>query len=208
MKQTIKMYFGVILLSSVLAALFLSFIFDINGKWFAVLMLPSLAIAIAWVYRYKKLEKNIVEQFGIICTRYSNPTPIKTMLTAILENGYDIADISNLDMMSYDLNHSCEYLANNNAIKLLKTKNQNVQISIKGHSASDVLPECDGVKLIKTQKRLTEHKNLITMNDGKMFLWYEPYHEIKNSKHLFIDGAFLIEINSQAADNLKKEFAS
>ena len=50
------------------------------------------------------------------------------------------------------------------------------------------------IRLLPAKEHLTTHFNLIKA-DGKMFLWYEPEHDTRTSKHYVPSrGAFLVEI--------------
>jgi len=112
--------------------------------------------------------------------------------------------IKKIDFISYDLNQSCSYIKP--MLKKIVLLNSKISINIIGYGDSDSCRRMNEKNLtyfpIKT--KLDEHKNLIYMNDGKVFLWYEPSHKIENGIHHFKGGGYFLNPKAEVLQEIEK----
>jgi len=141
----------------------------------------------------KYLSYLISKQYGKVLSNYNDPKPFTSMINAISKAGYKANDIKEIDFISYDLNQSCNYIKP--IAKRLVSTNDTIKINIIGYgdkaSCQDI--SNDNLNYFPLDIRLSEHKNLVYMDDGTTFLWYEPNHKIKDNTHYFKGGGYFIE---------------
>lgn len=147
---------------------------------------------------------------GSSIDRYSCPAPLTSIFNSLKMRDYTVMDINKIDFMAHNLTQSCKY--GERAITKMIQSNSNIQLNIVGHGTSMECKEknkehINNVFYFATKKENTEHKNLIYMNDGKTFLWYEPYHTIENGQHNFKEGGYFVEPSEKTIDSITKEFS-
>lgn len=183
-------------------------VFSINDKIF-ILGVLTLGVLVAWQVGHIVYKKySIANKFGSVLYSYNQPTPFTTMLSSVIKAGYKVEDIQHIDFMSYDLNQSCSYL--NDILPKIINKNSNLKISFIGYGDKIKCSKFKSEKISFTliDEKLTEHKNIITMRDGKSFLWYEPNHKIIDGKHYFLNGGYFIEPKDEILEEISKEIDS
>ena len=124
-----------------------------------------------------------------------NPTPGKSMLDSITKQGYDYDDIKEIYLMSYSLKH--QYLIKSEFANIMKEKTFKLNI-FSGHSATKdinlIKKSYKNVDITILDYYLTEHYNIIIMNDDSALIWYEPSHIVKNQNDILTNGGYLFVV--------------
>lgn len=205
MKDFLKSNISDILYYSPLGIIVISVLFGLSDVFMGYFLVGMMLVLFATLYYMSLVKSNIQNKFGEILFSYNRPTPFTTMLSSILKTGYKIEDIRHIDFMSFDLNQSCTYL--NGILPAILKKNTILTISFVGYGDAtkcDVF-ENSSLSFHFTKEKLFEHKNIITMQDGRSFLWYEPNHKIIDGKHYFINGGYFIEPKYDVLKQINKE---
>ncbi len=205
MEDYLKRFWGSIIFYGSLSLVALFSIFKIDNSLFIYAMIPIILIAILGLIQNIIMFKK-VSLYGKVRVQYTNATPVDTMLQAVMRCNYNISQIKKILFVGNDLKKSCDYLNKSKAISILKDKNPSVAIEIVG--SGDITQEyCNDIKINKSKKVTSEHKNILTMDDGKKFLWYEANHTTdKKGKDIFIDGVYFIELTDEKATELEDDY--
>lgn len=179
--------------------------FHINDFYFNIGVIGLVVYLFIYLYKLNKVKKNIELKFGKVLYNYNQPKPFTTMLSSAYQEGYRLKDIEKIDFISYDLNESYKYIEP--LIKKIVKKNQYINIDFIGYANQQdcINKQYDNINFFYTKKQLSEHKNLIYMKNGKIFLWYEPSHKIKNGKHYFENGGYFIEPKNNVLNDIEIE---
>ncbi len=133
-----------------------------------------------------------------------NPTPGKSMLNSISNQGYSASDIEEIFMMSYSLKH--QYLIKSAFAGIMKDMNFKLHL-YSGDSAkkdTNIIKNFyKNVNINIIKYNLIEHYNIIAMKDKKVFIWYEPNHIVKNRVDILKDGGYLFISNSMEESKSK-----
>lgn len=148
--------------------------------------------------------KREIKKYGNSLSSHFEITPAMSLFDALENKGIFAKDIKKARFMTYALMDGCEYIDNKVKDKILAIE----QVDLYGFgSASIVLPPgCEKIVMHPMSVKITRHKNLIITKDNKYYLWYEPYHAIKNGKHIILDGADLIELSDNGRKKIEQEF--
>lgn len=208
MKDFLKLHISDMLYYSPLGIIVISALFGLSDIFIGYSLAVIMIVLIAVLFYMSYVKNNIQNKFGSVLYSYNQPTPFTTMLSSILKEGYKIEDIKHIDFMSYNLNQSCSYL--NNVLPKIINKNSDLSISFIGYGDKIKCSkfESSTISFTLIDRKLTEHKNIITMRDGKSFLWYEPNHKIIDGKHYFVNGGYFIEPKDEILEEINKEIDS
>ena len=202
-------YWGNISFYGILILALVFFVFSISDALFVYATIPFVAIAIWGYMRNQKILKDIITKFGKVRVQFTHATPIDTMLASAIQCGYKITDIAKMSLVSGDLATSCEYLTTSKTMKTLIEKNPEISIDIIGFCDENFDSiQCNNINFYQIAQKYNSHKNILTMKDGKKFLWYEANHQQKNGKDIFIDGVYFIELTDAKAKELETEYES
>lgn len=140
---------------------------------------------------------------GEILAFVFDPHPINSLLRT-LSQYEDLRSIAVIKLMSADLPQSDEYYKKGDGsaeplMEILKNKCPDADVTVYGPCRSrSVAPESNRIHYVQTKGTLTKHENLIITKQNKAYVWHEPYHDIKGTKHIFTGGAYLIEVKDDA----------
>jgi len=157
---------------------------------------------------------NVRRKFGgTILAFVQSPTPIDSLIGVMEQRGISVAGVKTFSMMSADVAGSIAYYQRTDHTKkhlneiLDDCPNTSVVIYGPPDEVEPILPH-ERMSIIRISERTTEHTNLITMRDGRFFVWYEPFHEIVNGRNYFTRGAYLVAINAGMAFEIQKSYAA
>lgn len=151
--------------------------------------------------KYK--ERQISIQYGKVIASYADPKPFTSMINAISKEGYTANSIKEIDFISYDLKQSCDYIKP--MLKKIVSANTEIHINIIGYGDINSCKSIEESNLtyFPIENKLDEHKNLIYMKDGKVFLWYEPSHKIENGIHYFKGGGYFLNPKTEVLKDIE-----
>jgi len=148
-------------------------------------------------------------------------TPFTSMFSTLLDQGATLAKITRLTVETGKFSNLFHYLNGDGKVLMdLLSKNPSAQIHVYGlNDLSDGLEEIRGalidlssptttIHFHDTKKLAITHRNVVRVNDGRFFLWFEEHHEIENGHHYFPRGAFLFEVDERTAARVEAEVAS
>lgn len=137
---------------------------------------------------------------------------LHSLMAAIEEKtDTDIADITKILAMCYDLNKTRAYL------QVPKIKDFTSAFEMEVYGFGQVPNQVEGlsqVRFYSTPQRLTSHKSIIEVKGRPVFLWAEPDHNPdKERKFLWktfkeglpYDGAFLIALDNPETNEALKQ---
>lgn len=152
------------------------------------------------------LNLYIKKKYGKINYYDDSPQPLSSMIKILLSKNYKVTDVKKIDFMTYDLKEAYDYMKS--ATTKMIDSNKNIELNIIGYGKKE---ECKNnnisLSCFPISKKITEHKNLIYMNDEKVFLWYEPNHKTEKGKHYFQHGGYFIEPSEKALNSIEKEIS-
>lgn len=154
------------------------------------------------VYKQYYVVK-ISKQYGKVLASYTDPKPFTSMINAISKAGYSAKDIKKIDFISYDLEQSCDYIKP--ILSKIVKVNSKININIIGYGDKDSCQSINSDSLIyfPIKKKLEEHKNLVYMNDNRVFLWYEPSHKIVDGSHYFKGGGYFLDPTKSVLEDIE-----
>lgn len=160
-----------------------------------------------FVFRYLKTSNMKKKYSSDLSYYYFSPQPITSMVDALYVENYKAKDIKKIDFIAYDLAESCNY--GQKKISKIIASNKNVEINIIGHGDKEHCinseSHANNLSYFPINEKKTEHKNLIYMNDGRTFLWYEPYHKIENGEHFFKKGGYFLEPSKKVLESIEED---
>lgn len=116
------------------------------------------------------------------------PSPGTSLLADLDMIGIGAYHIKSMVLMTCNLQHGCEYYD-----QQLKKELQDIKIDMYGFGVCRKTN--DNITLHSVSKILTEHENIITTKDNRIFVYYEPSHILtKKNKDTLKDGAYLFEV--------------
>lgn len=180
----------------------------VEAIYFIYVLNVFFLLAIYTLLRSRQNFKRVEREFGKIRLNFANVTPINSMIDAVLECGYKLSEIEKVSLVSSDLQASCKYLKDSKAIEILKENNPSMYLEIVGvgNINNNLETSCSDVSIYTMNTQNNEHKNLITMKNGKHFLWYESNHKRINNKDVFTDGVYFVELTDEKAQQLAREY--
>jgi hypothetical protein len=138
------------------------------------------------------------------------PTPMGSVLASLGRVGVSPETIATIELMSADVDETIAYFERDsgNGCFLTTLKHcPEMKVTVYGQTRSTA-KEHSRITVVPTVEKYTEHTNLITTKDGNQFVWFEPYHNVKNGRHYFGKGAYLFEVTPKIADKVHKDLVS
>lgn len=165
-----------------------------------VFYLAIITWAFVLAYQHFSMRKAIKVRFGgEVSSAFAAPKPLSSMLRALELQGHTAKDIAQIDMMTYDLEASNEYLrTKGKGFCAVLRENTEIKANIFGSGKIPQTCLSPNIKFNHTSCQLTEHLNKIITKEGEKYLWYEPQHIVKNGVHDLSKGAYLVKIEDEA----------
>lgn len=152
-------------------------------------------------YQNAVFFKSLRQTFGgNIRRKVQTPRPSSSMISSLNLQGVRTTDIKHIDLMTFDLIDAKTYLESH-GLKFRAAVSANSELTVRIFGSGQIPEENDipGLSYFNTVEQLIEHVNLITSKDGRRFVWYEPIHTCSDGEHKLPMGAYLIEVNDDAA---------
>lgn len=151
-----------------------------------------------WMSEGEKKLEGIWDAY-VVC-----PSPSSSMLNTLFKQKITPQDIEELYFQTWDLkNDYFEHQLQKN-LQELHIAGQ-VRLEFVGYGndddAKNIKQIFPSAEIYFSEKKLSEHVNLIKLKNGDLFIWYEPVHRANgNDDKVYrpADGAFLIKSTNQA----------
>ena len=182
----------------------------LHGKesfWVQILGLLPLGLAL-FMFLHRLYGIHRLQGYGSFKIRsYAwNPNPGKTMLSYLGSEGVLLSSVSELKLMVCNLSDRYLY----DFLEEVHGQNSDLLVTLYGIGTPERLPEGLKTTLIRSDRPVTEHINVIRMKNGKVFVWHEPKHTVKRDRtgcevHSLPFGAYLLETDDEYAVNVWKQ---
>jgi hypothetical protein len=190
-------------------------------KYSTAFAIAVIAVVLWYLFRSHYVVRMTCETLGNakVCETMHVATPLTSMFAALRRQNVEIQDIGKLTIETGKFSDLVKYINGEGKIlKRLIEQNPDAAIHIYGlndlsanHTElKDQLAELGAPCIVfhNTRKISTTHRNVVRVKDGRIFIWFEEYHEIKDGHHYIPHGAMLLKMDSAAnASKLEEHVA-
>lgn len=154
-----------------------------------------------------------------VCSFTHVATPFTSMFSALARENARLTDITEIRIETGTFSDILTYV-NGEGKVLLNLVQQNPGAKIHIFGLNDLSKEHDvlkselsklgapGIVFHDTKNVATTHRTVIRLRDGRIFLWFEEVHLVRDGHHFFPFGAYLMRIDDFTANRVERDVAT